>query len=114
MIAIPPNTSIYLHRKPVDFRKGIDALIGFCKYVLDKDPFRGTYFIFYNRSMKYLRILVYDGQGFWLCTKRLSSGTFKKALHLQGGMLRPCELLAVLWNGNPCEIKFSPNWKKYF
>jgi transposase len=33
-------------------------------------------FVFRNRSAKALKILVFDGQGFWLCHKRLSSGKF--------------------------------------
>ncbi len=116
MINTPPNALVYLHRQPVDFRKGMDALIGFCRRVIDKDPFQGIYFVFYNRSRKSIRVLVYDGQGFWLCTKRLSSGRFRYPLLSDGNsqMLRPCEFLAVLWNSDPSSTMFSPNWKKFY
>jgi hypothetical protein len=114
MISVPPHAAIYLHRQHVDFRKGIDALIGLCRTIIQKDPFQGIYFVFHNRSRKSVRILVYDGQGFWLCTKRLSSGTFNRSLFSSGNkMLRPCEFLAILWNGNPGIMKFSPDWKKF-
>jgi transposase len=31
-------------------------------------------FVFSNKRRQALKILVYDGQGFWLCQKRLSQG----------------------------------------
>ena len=41
------------------------------------DPFSGCLFIFRSRSGKAIRMLAYDGQGFWLAQKRLSKGRFK-------------------------------------
>ena len=55
--------------EPVDFRKGIDGLAQLCKSLLDEDPFRGTVLAFRNRRGTSLKILAYDGQGFWLCQK---------------------------------------------
>jgi transposase len=63
--------------EPVDFRKGIDGLAAVCKQKLQKDPFSGVMFVFVNKSRQALRLLVYDGQGFWLCHKRLSSGRLR-------------------------------------
>jgi transposase len=39
--------------------------------VLKQDPFSGWVFVFRNRPATALKALVYDGQGFWLCHKRL-------------------------------------------
>jgi transposase len=61
----------------IDFRKGIDGIAAVCRNQLQEDPHTGTLFLFRNRSKCSIRILVYDGQGFWLCTKRLSHGKFK-------------------------------------
>jgi transposase len=63
--------------EPVDFRRGIDGLAGYCRKILDEDPMSGTLFVFRNRRRTGVRILVYDGQGFWLAYKRLSSGKFR-------------------------------------
>jgi hypothetical protein len=41
--------------------------------VLKHDPFNGWVFVFRNRSAKALKILVYDGQGFWLFHKKLKT-----------------------------------------
>ena len=69
MLQITPHHRLLLAVKPVDFRKGIDGLAALCRLSLEEDPFGGTLFIFSNRSRRLVKILVYDGQGFWLCTK---------------------------------------------
>jgi transposase len=63
--------------EPVDGRKGIDSLARLCRERLAADPFSGCLFVFRNRSGTTLKVLVYDGQGFWLAQKRLSQGRFR-------------------------------------
>jgi transposase len=55
----------------VDGRKGIDSLAQLCQEKLQADPFSGCLFVFRSRRGTSIRILVYDGQGFWLAQKRL-------------------------------------------
>src|SRR6266436_1091532 len=76
MLQITPQMRILAAIEPVDFRKGIDALAQLCKQKLETDPFSGCLFLFRSRSATSLKILVYDGQGFWLAQKRLSKGRF--------------------------------------
>jgi len=76
MIQITPQMRILVAIEPCDFRKGIDGLARVCREVLKQDPFSGWMFVFRNRPATALKALVYDGQGFWLCHKRLSSGKF--------------------------------------
>ncbi|MCE2982101.1 MAG: transposase [Parachlamydia sp.] len=56
-------------------------------------------------------LLVYDGQGFWLCTKRLSKGTFKW-WPTDSSAIDARQLQTLLWNGNPELAKFSDDWGK--
>ena len=116
MIQITPQMLIYVAITPVDFRKGIDGLASSCKQVLNKDPFSGTVFLFRNRSITCLKVLVYDGQGFWLCTKRLSKGKFSWwPTHSHGDIgvvLEAHELQTLLWNGDPSLASFSDAWRK--
>jgi len=105
MIQVTPQMRILVAVEPVDFRKGIDGLAGIVKG-LNLDPFSGCLFVFRSRSGASLRVLAYDSQGYWLCQKRLSKGTFRfwpKA----GETLHPLaahELQALLWNKDPGRV----------
>lgn len=78
MIQLQSDTRILLATHAVDFRNGIDGFVAICRLALLKDPLCGTYFVFINRSRTMIRVLVYDGSGFWLMTKRLSKGRFRE------------------------------------
>jgi hypothetical protein len=73
MLAITPQMKILVALAPVDFRKGIDGLVQLCKATLELDPFSGAVFAFRNRRATAVKVLVYDGQGFWLCQKKLET-----------------------------------------
>jgi transposase len=78
MIAITPTHKIYLACQSVDFRKGIDGYAALCRSQFKLNPFSGHCFIFRNRKHTAIKVLLYDGTGFWLCHKRLSKGQFKR------------------------------------
>ena len=74
MIQVTPHMRILVAVEPIDFRAGIDGLVNNCKKLLRADPFSGALFVFGNRGRTAIKVLVYDGQGFWMCHKRLSTG----------------------------------------
>ena len=76
MIHLTSNTHILIATQAADFRQGIDGLAALCKQRLASDPRSGTLFVFINRNKTMVRALAYDGNGFWLMTKRLSKGKF--------------------------------------
>ena len=77
MIQIAPQIRILVAVEAIDGRKGIfDAIAQLCREKLNADPFSGYLFIFRTRRGTAIRVLQYDGQGFWLATKRLSQGRF--------------------------------------
>ena len=78
MIALTASTPILLALEAVDFRLGIDGMATRCQSQLSQDPFNGTVFVFINRRRTMIRALVYEHNGFWLMTKRLSRGRFAK------------------------------------
>ena len=77
MIQIAPQFRILVAIEPIDGRKGIDALARLCREKLAADPFSGCMFIFRTRRGSAIKLLAYDGQGFWIATKRLSKGRFQ-------------------------------------
>lgn len=114
MIQVTPQMRILVAREAVDFRKGIDGLVGVCRGTLNMDPFAGYLFVFRNRRGSSIKILMYDSQGFWLCQKRLSRGRFKWWPREADGMSRTLaanQLQILLWNGDP-DKAVAPVWKK--
>ena len=93
-------------------RKGIDALAQLCREKLAADPFSGCVFIFRTRRRTAIKLLAYDGQGFWIATKRLSKGYFH--WWPTGGeparTLRAHQAQMLLAAGNP-EAEAPPAWR---
>ncbi len=113
MIQITPQMRILVAVEPCDFRKGIDGLGGICRNFLEENPLSGCVFVFRNKRATAIKILVYDGQGFWLCQKRLSKGRFR--WWPEGDRTRELQardLQVVLWNGDPSRAKMGPLWKE--
>ncbi len=114
MIQITPQMRLLLAVEPVDFRKGIDGLAAVCRQRLQADPLLGALFIFASRSRKSIRVLAYDGQGYWLCQKRLSQGRFAwwpAAGQEPTASLDVHQLQLLLWNGNPAGAQTAPLWR---
>jgi len=77
MIQMTHATPILLATQPADFRKGLDGFIALCRHSLLQNPRQEARFVFINKRKTQVRVLCYDGTGFWLMTKRLSQGTFR-------------------------------------
>ncbi|MCA1628388.1 MAG: IS66 family insertion sequence element accessory protein TnpB [Acidobacteria bacterium] len=115
MIQLPPQLQIMLAFEPVDFRKGIDSLAALCLNRLHHDPFSGTVFLFRNRRSTALKLLIYDGQGFWLCLKRFSKGRLAWWPQASGAPLHPLaahQLAVLLMNGHPELARFQQPWRR--
>lgn len=113
MLQLTPQSRIFVATEPVDFRKGIDGLAAVCRRALSDHPLSGALYVFRNRAGTTLKILCYDGQGFWLCTKRLSQGRFHWWPHAQDASTRLAarELQILLWNGHPDQARMAEDWR---
>ena len=116
MIQLTPQMRIFVAVEPVDFRKGIDGLCRLCLELGPADPFSGALFLFRNRRATSVRLLAYDGQGFWLCMKRLSKGRFR--YWPSGGSpgarqqkLLAHEVQALLVAGDHGGVRAAPQWR---
>ena len=116
MIQLTPHMRILVATEPTDFRKGIDGLARVCRIELGSDPFCGAVFIFRNRRRTAVKVLVYDGQGFWLCQKRLSAGRFRFwPAQGEGGVrsLKAVELQLLLSGGDPSVARTATaDWRR--
>jgi transposase len=114
MLSLTPQMRILVAVEPIDFRNGIDGLAGLCRNRFQKEPLSGCVFVFRNRRGTSVKILVYDGQGLWLCQKRLSKGRFRwwpKGEAEALSKIEARELQLVLWNGNPDRGALGPLWR---
>lgn len=114
MLQLTPQSRIFLALEPVDFRKGIDGLAAVCRQALAANPLEGAVYGFRNRSGTALKRLFYDGQGFWLCMKRLSQGRFRwwPSGPEAASTLSARDLAIVLWNGNPQSAAMAQDWRR--
>ena len=114
MLQITPQMKILLAVAPADFRRGIDGLARLCQEALRHDPFAGAVFVFRNRKATALKLLMYDGQGFWLCHKRLSQGRFPWWPSADDGTaqrLAAHQLSVLLSAGNPSRTDAAADWR---
>ena len=68
---------IYLACGATDMRKSINGLMGMVQNSFQLNPFENNIYIFCNRNRNRLKILEWDGDGFWLYFKRLERGHFR-------------------------------------
>ena len=71
-----PVQRLFLARAYVDMRKSFDGLSSLVIGQLNKDPLNGDAYLFVGRDRKRLKVLLWDGDGFWLFMKRLAKGRF--------------------------------------
>lgn len=110
MIQITPQHQLLVFVRPIDFRKGIDGLVGFCRTTLEQNPLTGTLFVFRNKRGTAIKILVYDGTGFWLMQKRFSQGALNYWPTSPEEKVCATTLMIILHQGEPGFMQ--PSWRQ--
>ncbi len=114
MIQVTPQMRVLIAIEPLDFRCGIDGMAQACRARLSEDPFSGAVYVFRNRRGTAVKLLVYDGQGYWLCHKRLSTGRFVHWPKLEGKAATAAQahqLAVLLSGGDPAATRAAPVWR---
>jgi transposase len=118
MIQLTPQMRVLVAIEPVDGRRGIDGLAQVCRAVLNCDPLDGTLVIFRTRSGRAIKLICYDGQGLWICMKRMSSGKFRywptapNSAGTASRLLLTHELQTLIWGGDPAHAQAAPLWRR--
>jgi transposase len=111
MLQVTPHMRILVATDRVDGRKGIDSLAQLCREKLAEDPLSGCLFLFLNQSGTTLKGLCYDGQGYWMCQKRLSKGRFPWPKDPRNSQpLEFHQAYLLLAAGNPT-LAGAPQWR---
>ncbi len=96
-------------------RKSFDTLAGTVRELLAQDPQSGHLFVFCGRRRHLVKILYWDGTGFWLLAKRLARGTFAWPDAEDGRSaieLRADELGALLGGVDLKRTTWQPWWRQ--
>jgi transposase len=114
MIQITAQMRVLVAIEPVDGRKGIDSLARLCREKLAEDPFSGCVFVFRSRGGTAIRLLSYDGQGYWLAQKRLSKGRFVWWPEASGTAksLEAYEAQLLMAAGDLSGVRAAPMWRR--
>lgn len=78
IFSLPSSVNVYLAKEVTDMRKSFDGLCALVEHRFRRDPYAGDLFAFINRRRTYVKLLLWDGNGFLLVAKRLECGTFEQ------------------------------------
>jgi len=99
---------VYLACGKTDMRKSINGLMAIVEGNFNLDPFDGALFVFCNRNRDRVKILEWDGDGFWLYFKRLEKGRFRwPEPGDEATMTLTGEELSFLLGGTRVELKLK-------
>ena len=85
--------------RPIDFRKGMNSLAALVTEALSADVFAGDVFIFRSRRSDRLKLLIWDGSGLCLITKRLETRAFTWPPVRDGAVTLNAAQLRLLFTG---------------
>lgn len=106
----PTSKRVYLACGKTDMRKSISGLAAIVQGSFKLDPFGGPLFVFCNHSRDRIKILEWDGDGFWLYFKRLEKGHFRQPqIGVEATMTMTGEELNILLGGARVELKLRRN-----
>lgn len=101
---------IYLACGATDMRKQINGLMTLVESSFSLDPFDSAVFVFCNKNRNRLKLLMWDGDGFWLYFKRLEKGRFRWPQPGETPTMTLSEQeLSVLLGGVKVELKLKRN-----
>lgn len=99
---------IWLSLESADMRGGIDSLLARVVQSFAGGATIHSAYLFTNNSANRLKVLVYDGAGIWLCTRRLQSGRFVWPKNQRGQISISTEQLRWLIAGAPWQHLNNP------
>jgi len=114
MIQVTPHVKIFVASSAINFQNWMDGTAAICRNEFEKDPYSGSMFVFINRRKTMIRCYFFDGQGEWLCDKRIAKGSFPAWLKSGEKLTRieAHQLYLLLRGGNPMNIKTPADWRK--
>lgn len=114
MLLLTPHMKIFIAIDACDFRNGINGLAAICRNRLKEEPFDGGVFCFRNRRGTAIKILAFDGLGYFLILRRFSKGRLKwwpEKGDQPITQLAARELQVLINKGIPQSAQFEDDWR---
>ena len=99
MIVPSGAVRVLVATRPVDFRKGMDGLAALVQESLGCNPYSGVIYVFRAKRADRVKLLLWDGSGLMLVSKRLEQGTFRWPAINDGVMRLTSSQLSALLEG---------------
>ena len=112
MIQLTPHTPLFIGLDPIDFRCGIDKLALVSEQISGHDSKSGCVFAFRNQSATSIKLLAFDGSGYWLMQKRLSQGKLKWWPRQSGESQLSAEGLLIILRGDDPRGLVTLPWRR--
>lgn len=108
MLELRESTRVYLSRATTDMRRGCDSLSQAVEEHFGRNSLDGALYVFLSRDRKKVKLLHWERDGYWLCYKRLETGTFQVRRDPEGREeLTGVDLKALLSGVDLRRIKLS-------
>jgi len=108
MLSVTSATRVLVATSPVDLRGSFNRLYCLVVEQLKGDPLSGHLFVFTNSRRNRIKVLYWDGDGLWVCAKRLESGRFTWPVSENGQVSLRGEEFSALIHG--LEVRAKKNW----
>jgi len=113
MIFSNQGLKVFVHREPVDMRKGHDGLASIVENHIKEDLLDGSVFLFINKSRRLCKALYFDGTGLVIIHKRLEIGSFMNFLAFKEYQRISISELALIFEGASIRLQKSPKKFSY-
>lgn len=77
--------ALYVATAPVNLHASFDALMGYVREQLRREPREDALFVFHNQRRTLLKMIWHDGTGYCVFAKRLDRGTYRIPLAIPPG-----------------------------
>lgn len=111
MIFSNQSLKVFVHREPVDMRKGHDGLASIVENHMSEDLLSGSVFLFINKGRRLCKALYFDGTGLVIIHKRLEVGSFMSFLAFDEYQKISISELALIFEG--ATIRIQKRAKKF-
>ena len=110
MLSLPPSVRVFVHREGCDMRKGFYSLAALVRDAMKEDPLSGHLFVFFGRSRRSVKVLLWDRSGYCLWYKKLERGTFSAFDKMKSNEIDWGTLVLLLEGIEPRTVKRRPRF----